>query len=196
MAPRETRRFGSGSRLLVALVVGASLAALVYGLAKNWPQLVGYHWELTYWPIPIALLLYGVALGLAVVVWGGIVRRMGGRSRWMQDLRIYCASSLAKRLPTPLWFLLGRVYLYEELGVSKAISSLATVMEGVLVLFSGLVTLLALVPFGGGLALLQRYTGLIAGLAVVCLLLLLRPQSLRWDVELACAATGAWAGCR
>ena len=138
-------------RIFVALVIGASLAALAYGVIKNWQELVTYQWDLTYWPIPVALLLYGIDLGLAVIVWGGIVRGLGGQSRWMQDLRIYCASNLARRLPTPLWFMLGRVYLYEELGVSKTISSLATVVEGVLILFSGLVTLLVLLPLGGGL---------------------------------------------
>ena len=172
-----------GRRILMVLVAGASLAALAYGVVQNWRELVAYDWRVAYWPLPIALLLYGVALGLAVLVWGGIVRCMGGRSTWMQDLRIYCASSLAKRLPTPLWFMLGRVYLYEELGVSKAVSSLATVMEGVLVLFSGLVMLLALVPLGGGLAFLQRYVWVVAGLAALCLVLILRPQSLRWAVN-------------
>jgi len=171
------------SRLLVGLIILASLAALAYGVIRNWQELVAYHWEITYWPLPIALLLYGIDLGLAVVVWGSIVRRMGGQSYWIQDLRIYCASNLARRLPTPLWFLLGRVYLYEELGVSKTISSLATLMEGVLILFSGLVTLLALLPFGGGLEFLQRYTWAIAGLAIVCLMLILRPKSLRRAVN-------------
>jgi hypothetical protein len=127
--------------------------------------------------------LYGIDVGLAVLIWGSIVRRMGGRSRWAEDLRIYCASNLARRLPTPLWFMLGRVYLYEELGVSKAISSLATVVEGVLILFSGLVTLLVLLPFGGSQAFLGRYAWAIAGLAVICLLLVLRPQSLRRAVN-------------
>ena len=171
------------SRIFIILVVGASLAALIYGVVRNWQELATYHWEITYWPIPVALLLYGVDLGLAVVVWGSIVRRMGGQSRWIQDLRIYCASSLARRLPTPLWFVLGRAYLYEELGVSKTISSLATVVEGVLILFSGLVMWLVLLPFSGSLDFLKRYTWAIAGVAALCLLLLLRPQSLRRTVS-------------
>ncbi len=170
-------------RIFVALVIGASLAALAYGMIKNWQELVTYQWDLTYWPIPVALLLYGIDLGLAVIVWGGIVRGLGGQSRWMQDLRIYCASNLARRLPTPLWFMLGRVYLYEELGVSKTISSLATVVEGVLILFSGLVTLLVLLPLGGGLEFLRRYAWAITGAAIVCLALILRPQTLRRAVS-------------
>jgi len=167
------------SRILVALVVGASLLVLLYGLITNWHELASYHWEIAYWPIPVALLLYGVAVALAATIWGSIVRRLGGRSHWAHDLRIYCTSSLAKRLPTPLWFVMGRVYLYEELGVSKAISSLATVVEGVLVLFSGLVTLLAFIPLSGSSALLGRYTWVIIALAAACLVLVLRPQSLR-----------------
>jgi uncharacterized membrane protein YbhN (UPF0104 family) len=177
---RNTRRW---SRILVALVVGASIAALVYGVIRNWQELATYHWEITYWPIPIAMLLYGIDIGLAVAIWGSIVRRMGGASRWVHDLRIYCASNLARRLPTPIWFVLGRVYLYEELGVSKAISSLATVAEGVLVLFSGLVTLLVFLPLVGGAAFLGHYTWAIVGLAIGCLFLVLRPQSLRWTVN-------------
>ncbi|MFH1086785.1 MAG: lysylphosphatidylglycerol synthase domain-containing protein [Chloroflexota bacterium] len=167
----------------MGLMIGASLLVLSYGVVRNWQQLLAFQWQLTFWPLPVAMLLYPVELALTVGVWRCIIGRMGGQSRWRQDLRIYCTANIARRLPTVVWFVAGRLYLYQELGVSKSISSLATVVEGVLVLFSGLLTLVMLAPLSGGMGALTPYTWLLALMALACMVVVLRPAFLKRAVD-------------
>ena len=160
-------------------IVLASLAALGYGLLINWSQLTSYDWHIVYWPLLVGLSLYPVALGIAVATWRGILRHLGARSSWQQDLRIYCVSNLARRLPTPVWFVAGRIYLYNEIQVAKSTSSLATVIETVLILFSGLLMCLISVPLGTGVSFIDRHGAKLLPVVLLSLIVILRPQFLR-----------------
>jgi len=169
-------------RLAIGSVVLASIALLTYGLVSNWEELINYRWEITYWPIVVGFSLYPVALLLAVVTWRGILDHLGAKSRWQQDLRIYCLSNIARRLPTPVWFAAGRVFLYDEIKVPKSISSLAILIEGVLILFSGLLLSLIILPFSSGL-LTSGQGAILILLTLISLGVILRPKYLRRSID-------------
>lgn len=180
---QRLRKHVSMGRLAMGSIVLGSLAVLAYGLVSNWQELISYDWEVTYWPILVGLFLYPVALGLAVAVWRGILSQLGAQSHWLQDLHIYCVSNIARRLPTPVWFVAGRIYLYSEIQVPKSISSLAVLVEAVLILFSGLLLSLILLPFSEGLGLISKYNGLLIPLVLISLGLILRPKILRRFID-------------
>lgn len=178
-----TRRAGLGRVLLTGSVVLATLAVLAYGLARNWQEIVQYDWHIAVWPLILALVIYPFALLLAVAIWRSILRQLGGRASWAQDLRIFCVSNLARRLPTVVPFVAGRLVLYEELGVAKSITSLATLIEGALILFSGLSVSLLILPLTGGGGWLASHVVELALIAALCLAVVLRPQILAWSLH-------------
>jgi hypothetical protein len=173
------RRFLSPGRALMALVVLASLGMLAYGLVSNWRELVTYEWRITYWPLVAALLLYPAALGIAVLIWHQILQHLGGHSRWQQDLRIYCVSNIARRLPTPAWFVAGRIYLGSQINLAKSVSSMGVLLEAVLILVSGLLLSVLTLPFGSQGGPLGQHGPKLVPLLLLGLVLIIRPQLLR-----------------
>ncbi len=172
------------SRPLVWIVLLASLALLGYGLVGNWRELRAYSWRIEGWPLAAAWVLFALTLGMVIFIWRRILHTLGGSSTWRQDARIYCAANLAQRLPTPIWFLAGRVLMTSEIGIPKRISSLAVLLEWVAGFVGGLVAILALLPFEQAGGLMPRYAGGLLLIAVPCLILVLQPRTLvrlaRW----------------
>lgn len=166
------------SRLLVWIILLASLALLGYGLVANWRELKAYSWHIEGWPLALAWLLFAVTLGIVIFIWRYILHRLGGNSTWRQDARIYCAANLAQRLPTPIWFLAGRVLMTSEIGIPKRISSLAVLLEWVAGFVGGLVTILALLPFEGAGSLMRPYAWALLLAASACLIITLQPRIL------------------
>jgi len=62
-------------------------------------------------------------------------------------MRLYCYTNLAKRLPTPVWYVAARVYVYDKERIAKRVTSTAVLIEIVVVIFSGILVYLASLPF-------------------------------------------------
>ena len=118
--------------MAIAAVAVASAALVAVAVYRNWDALRSYPWRLDARMAIAALLLYPIAAGIPALVWGGILRQLGAHHDYRQDVRIFFTTSLARRLPTPLWFLAGRTYLCHEIGVPMATTYLATAIESVL----------------------------------------------------------------
>lgn len=129
------------SLVLITLI---ALGAMLY---KSREMLLNYEWRVRFGPLIASFLLYSLALGLAVLSWGLIMNRLVGKSNWARHARIYCLTNLARRLPGVLWYVLGRMLMYEQEGVSKAIVSISSGLEFVLLVLSGLVVSLMTWPF-------------------------------------------------
>lgn len=166
------------SRLLVWFILLASVALLGYGLVANWRELKAYAWHIEGWPLVFAWLLFAATLGLVILIWRHILHRLGGRSTWRQDARIYCAANLAQRLPTPIWFLAGRVLMTSEIGVPKRISSLAVLFEWIAGFVGGFIAILLLLPFERSTGLMRQHTWEMLLATGVSLAILLQPRIL------------------
>lgn len=210
VAARLRRGWDWLARHTPRLIAGASLGALAVGVAVSWPHLRAYSWDITWWPLAVAALAYPPAQLLAATLWGAILERSGGRASWRQHLKVYCASCLARRLPTPAWFIAGRLGMYRALGVGQRMTSVAMALEVALIAFSGAVVSLAALLLPDSLVgLPARYTPWLAGLAVASLLLVARPTVLprvmtaigrrlgrqqQWDVTVDPGHMLLWAG--
>ncbi len=181
--PRPRPSAQNVRRAAVIFIVTASAAVIAVAVYKNRGMLRSYPWRLDYRMALAALLLYPLAAGIPALVWGGILRQLGARHDYRQDVRIFFTTSLARRLPTPLWFLAGRTYLCHEIGVPVASTYLATAMESVLLLLSALAVLQGSLALSSDIPPLQPYRPALAALTTAIVVCVASPRLLRGCVD-------------
>lgn len=167
------------SLLVVGLILGllvwrerAALPALEPGRA--WPALL----------VGQTAMLAGLLL--AAALWAAIMRALGSRVARLRHMNIYATTYLQRYLPGTVWYVFGRGLLYREEGDSSRLVTVASGVEMMLTVISGVLVSLALLAITGT-QLLQAQAGgalpaaLVAFLLVaVAALALLHPASLRW----------------
>ncbi len=113
-------------------IIGLIVLFFGLALARQWPDIVAYHWQLE----PGYLLLAaGLLLGrapLQVYSWKRLLARLGHHISWRIAFRLYFQSALAKYLPGSIWFAVGRVVLAEGVGLPRRATSVSVVLEQVL----------------------------------------------------------------
>lgn len=130
--------------LVFLLFTVAIMARLVWG---NWDVLNNYEWQIRpIWLIAI-ILFFAIDLYLATFAWHLLVARLANFNNFRRSAKICWYANLARRIPTPVWYIAGRAVLYEQEGVSKLTISLLSALEIVFFLISGLITTLLTLPF-------------------------------------------------
>lgn len=137
--PRVRR--GVTLTLTVLAIVG--LGTLLH---NNWDTLRTFEWQFRPVPFLTSFLLYSLALGLAILAWGKMMTALGTQISWRTHIRVYSITNLARRLPGMLWYVAGRLVLYEEDKASRMAISVASALELVLIALSGLMIGVALWP--------------------------------------------------
>jgi glycosyltransferase 2 family protein len=143
---RDLMRKGWRSRslrgaLIGTLVIGGlSIYALYSLLRKDMP---GINLEQLIDRIGIGMflvagLVYAGDLALAIIGWGWIVGTLGEIWDWPQHFRIYCITSVTRRLPGTMWYMLGRIVMYERLRVARSITAIAGGVEFATTILGGL----------------------------------------------------------
>ncbi len=125
------------TRIVLAGLLGLVLLSLTAVLVRDWDQVVGWLHYITMGLLLKAFAVYTLALALAALTWYLIMYRLSGTADMKTHLRVYCVTNLARRLPGVLWHVVGRAVLYEQVGLSKKVTLLASGVEQVLVLLSG-----------------------------------------------------------
>ena len=135
-------------KVVAAVALSVSVSLLGYGLYANWNELSTYKWSINYLYLSVSVLMYPISLLVLILVWHSIMRRMEIKLSLSQDLRMYCYTNLARRLPgAALWHVGGRVYLYGREGVPRSVSALGTFLELALHSLAGVLVFLASRPF-------------------------------------------------
>lgn len=148
----KSRRIGPFSVSLVrkaatALVVGAIVFFFAYGILHNWHEIAQYEWRPDYASLLFSFVAYSVGLVFAIMCWDSVINRLGGNSSLSKNIKFYCYTNLAKRLPTPIWYVAARVYVYDREGIAKHVTSTAVLIETVVMIFSGILVYLVSLPF-------------------------------------------------
>jgi hypothetical protein len=154
----------------------STILVFVLLLVHNWGKLNEYDDWIAYVSVAgIGFLLYPISLGIQALTWQLIVYRLGAARRGWWDLEIYAYTHMTKRLPSPLWYLVGRATKYHTLGVSSAI----------IIASSGLEWLLLLVSAGGVYLgfFIARGSNLIFILLLTVVLLMLYALLLVWILK-------------
>lgn len=130
-------------QILLMSLFGLVLLSLVVALLREWDQVVVWLHYITAVLLLRAFTIYTLALALAALTWYLIMRRLSGIVDIRIHLRVYCVTNLARRLPGVLWHVVGRAVLYERAGLSKTVTLLASGVEQVLIVLSGILVYLA-----------------------------------------------------
>ncbi|MGB3906152.1 MAG: hypothetical protein WBB22_14670 [Anaerolineae bacterium] len=126
--------------------VVVSLGILAYWVYTGRQQLLEYRWSISLVPLLLCFFTRSGALLLSAIAWGSVMRRLGDNTPFSRNLKLYCYTSLIRRLPTPIWFVGGRLYLYQREGVAKALTSTGIILEAGLMVFSGMLVLAFTLP--------------------------------------------------
>jgi hypothetical protein len=87
-------------------------------------------------------LVYLGCLTLAVGGWIWIIGTLSGHWQWFQHFRIFCMMNVTRRIPGMVWYLFGRMVMYERLQVPRSLTAVASGLEFATILLGGfLVTL-------------------------------------------------------
>ena len=130
-----------------AAIVLFSLAFLAYFTYSNWATLTAHHWQIDYGQLALTLLLNLGAYLAAIGAWHLMIDRLAGVGSLLLNAKIYCYSAVARRLPGVAWDIATRVVMYDYAGASKAVVSVASILELLLIALSGILLYLALMPF-------------------------------------------------
>ncbi len=107
--------------------------------------------------------LVGEVLG--ALAWGQMMNTLAPGLTLRQHGRIFVITHAARRIPGTVWHIVGRVAWYDRLGVPKRLSTLGSLLETVLIVLSGLIVALVVIPLTVGAS-----AGLLAAMAVGVLL--------------------------
>jgi hypothetical protein len=132
--------------LLLIGTTTLSLGFLGLGLIRGWRELLRYRWQFDWLPLGLSGATYSVALALAVLAWVVIMRALQAGSTWRQDAKFFLYSWIARRLPTPAPYVASRVLLYERIGVPKRLTGVGLIWENILLVVSGAMLVLLLLP--------------------------------------------------
>jgi glycosyltransferase 2 family protein len=190
-------------RLAAALMLLLSLAVMGWLVYRQRDSLATIHWKLTQtgvWNLILFFLLFSLDLLLVAAIWGWIMNSLGIRISLSRHIAYYSVSNIAKRIPGTIWYIAGRGYFYNSLGVSAAIVPIASTIELAVSVLSGL---LASIIFAFPQLLgIHANPWIIAGLSLLCLLAF-HPKILRWfltkfrgntDISYRYSSLVAWVG--
>ncbi len=123
--------------------------------------------------LALATLIYGINLLIAIFAWALIMGSLSGYWRVFEHVRIYCITGITRRLPGTFWYMLGRVVLYERLGVARGLTAVASGLEFVAMILGGLLVMLVTWPLMLGAQSLNP--AVLLGTLMLCALLLNPP---------------------
>jgi hypothetical protein len=134
------------------LVLGIGLVAvisIVLGRAvyQEWDTLKTFRWQLNIGYLLLASIFHSLALGATFVAWHLMVRRLGQFSDIRTNAHIYYLSTLAKRVPIAVWYIGGRLVMYQRENVSRSAVLNAIALESLLIGGAGVLIYLVLQPF-------------------------------------------------
>jgi uncharacterized membrane protein YbhN (UPF0104 family) len=164
-----------GKRALSAFLFLAALAFMGLAVARDWDALVSFPWQFRWLNVAGLALMHSLASGTLFLAWHLMMRRLAGSEDWRGDFQIYSLSILSRRIPTPIWYVGSRLYLYQKRRVTAATVLSATGLEAVLIGLCGIVCYVLLLPW---YTYTQRWSWqfFLAGGAVLVTILAIRPN--------------------
>jgi len=152
-------------------------------------ELSSFHWRLDYFYLSVAVFMLFSMFLLAVWGWALILNVLNLKISFKKSMEIWVASIIGKYIPGKIWFLLGRVYLAQKLGIPKAKISLATLLEIILMQASAIFVYFISLFFWQEAPILGSLKPLLIIICILCLILM-HPRLLEWLINLALKITG------
>jgi uncharacterized membrane protein YbhN (UPF0104 family) len=139
------RHPAAGAILNIATLVFGLLLLVIIGW--RYRHTLDQPWLFDYRMVGVSLVFFSLNLLAVVFGWGQLVDRLSGQSlTYREHLHVYASTNLSKRLPGSFWYIAGRAVQYDRLAVSARITSLASILEYVLLVISSTAASLLLFP--------------------------------------------------
>ena len=138
---------GWQGRLVSIALFAVSIIAIVLILTRNSDVIEAYEWQVR--PIWLLYILFFWLIDLLVVTWAWhlLTTHLANFKNFQRSAKICWRANLARRIPTPVWYIAGRAVLYEQEGVDKTTVSLLSTLELLFLFISGVATTLLVLPF-------------------------------------------------
>lgn len=138
---------GWRGRMVTLFFLLISLAVVVMVIFTNWTTISTYEWQVRPVWIGYGLFFLAIDLFLGALAWHLIVIRFTEHKSLRQNVKFWNFSNLARRIPGTIWYISSRAVLYEKHGVSKATTIVLSGLEMALILVSGIVIFIIILPF-------------------------------------------------
>ena len=135
------------SQIVTILFLTLSLIVIGLILFNNWDTITSIEWQIRPIWLLYIILFFTIDLLVATWVWHLLVVRLANYRNFRQSAKICWHANLARRIPTPVWYIAGRALMYEKVGVKKTTTSLLSTLELLFFFLSGLATTLLTLPF-------------------------------------------------
>jgi uncharacterized membrane protein YbhN (UPF0104 family) len=147
-------------KVIGTVVAGVILFFIIRSLASDLRDLGDLELRISALRITGAFVLLGVVFAAYGRIWQYVLARLGYGIPFARSMRIWFLSQAGRYIPGKVWFALGRIYLCERAGVPRAVATVATGLELVLVLGSAIVVFGLASVFSPGLARQEYMWGL------------------------------------
>jgi len=117
------------------------------------------------------ILGYLGSLTAALAGWSTIMYVLYGRLKWWQNTFVFCLTFAARRLPGSIWYVGGRLAMYQQLGVPESVVLIASSVELIVSIITGLLIGLCLLSLSGVYLPYQGVVIIIIGIIVGALVL-------------------------
>ena len=160
------------------LLIWVICLGLIFGGGwKSRDTIIPYLLSANYFRFIGVFFFYLGSMVAPVIGWSVIMRNLDGSLGWWRHIQIYCITFAARRLPGTLWYVGGRMGMYQQLGVAKKTVLAASSIEMIALLVTGgLVGLVFMLALGTSLP-TRLVLVIIAG--VILGTLILQPSALK-----------------
>ncbi len=127
LLPRRARTF---IWLTLIIFYGISMIFLLWSGWQNWHQILPLLEGAKYSLIVYSIIWYVLCLAVSILLWLLIVRTFDNcRTSVWKNIQIYAITFSARRLPGTIWHVGGRIWFYQNIGISKSVIFLASLLE-------------------------------------------------------------------
>ena len=120
-------------------VAGVILFFIIRNLISGLGQLGTYEFNVSYVRVVGSFAVLALLFPVYGRVWQYMLGKFGYHLSWRRSMRVWILSQAGRYIPGKIWFALGRIYLCEREGVPRAVATVATGLELVLVLASAII---------------------------------------------------------
>jgi hypothetical protein len=124
----------------------AVIALIGVVVVREWDQIIAFPWRLDLKYLSLSLLFHSLALGTTFLVWYLMIDRLSGFNDLTLNIRFYYLSTLAKRVPTAVWYVGGRLAMYRQVGVAGSVVIGCILLENIMIAMAGALVFLTLLP--------------------------------------------------
>ena len=119
-------------KFLLYLIWAVLFAFLAFTVWRSREQLLPYLAKADYSQFIFVVILYLIALFLAVLNWVVVMHAFEDSISFWMHAKIYLVSMVSRRLPGTIWYVGGRMVLYKQLGVPSIKTASASGVEFVI----------------------------------------------------------------